>query len=95
MGFCSLNPALREYSRLKEVYADELVRNWAESSDPEKSVHEDIGIAAYLACLWGNREIDLLDIKTGHYLFSNPPSLTIISLTPSTSVPFLLPSNNG
>ena len=32
----------REYSRLKEKYAGDLVRNWAESSDPEKSVHEEL-----------------------------------------------------
>ncbi|KAL8614000.1 hypothetical protein ACOMHN_023235 [Nucella lapillus] len=36
------------YSRLKEKYGAELVKNWTETTDPQKFVYEDIGIAAYL-----------------------------------------------
>ena len=45
------------YKLLKDKYAGQLVANWSESSDPEKSVHEDIGIAAYLSCLWGDKKV--------------------------------------
>jgi len=42
----------KEYQRLKDKYAKDIISNWAESSDPEKFVHEDIGIAAYILLLW-------------------------------------------
>ena len=45
----------REYIRLKNKYASDIVTNWAESSDPEKFVHEDIGIAAYILLLWSQQ----------------------------------------
>jgi len=45
----------REYIRLKNKYATDIVSNWAESSDPEKFVHEDIGIAAYILLLWSQQ----------------------------------------
>jgi len=57
-----------EYSRLKDKYAAELVANWKESSDPEKSVHEDIGIAAYLSCLWGEEKKRFVDLGCGNGL---------------------------
>ena len=41
-----------EYSRLKHNYASHIIHNWAESSDPEKFVHEDLGIAAYILLIW-------------------------------------------
>ena len=41
-----------EYQRLKERYAGDIITNWGESSDPEKFVHEDLGIAAYILLLW-------------------------------------------
>ena len=44
-----------EYVRLKNKYATDIVSNWAESSDPEKFVHEDIGIAAYILLLWSQQ----------------------------------------
>jgi len=40
------------YSNLKEKYGKEIIDNWGEVSDPEKFVHEDIGIATYLMLLW-------------------------------------------
>ena len=42
----------QEYARLKHKYAGDIIENWKESSDPEKFVHEDIGIAAYILLLW-------------------------------------------
>ena len=42
----------KEYQRLKDKYAKDIISNWAESSDPEKFVHEDLGIAAYILLLW-------------------------------------------
>ena len=47
-----LEPYGKEYLRLKEKYAKDIITNWAESSDPEKFVHEDLGIAAYILLLW-------------------------------------------
>lgn len=41
-----------EYQRLKEKYAQQIISHWKETSDPEKFVHEDIGISAYLLLLW-------------------------------------------
>ena len=41
-----------EYARIKNKYAADIVANWRESSDPEKFVHEDLGIAAYILLLW-------------------------------------------
>lgn len=40
------------YSLLKNKYAADLVRNWAEVTDPSKHVFEDLGIAAFLIELW-------------------------------------------
>jgi len=42
----------KEYQRLKDKYARDIITNWAESSDPEKFVHEDLGIVAYILLLW-------------------------------------------
>ena len=44
-----------EYARLKNKYGPDIVTNWTESSDPEKFVHEDIGIAAYILLLWSQQ----------------------------------------
>ena len=41
-----------EYSRIKQKYASHIIEHWAESSDPEKFVHEDLGIAAYIILVW-------------------------------------------
>ena len=41
-----------EYTRLKSTYAKTLCEGWAEATDPRKHVFEDLGIAAFLICLW-------------------------------------------
>lgn len=58
----------REYSRLKLKYAGGLISSWKESSDPEKSVHEDVGISAYLSCLWGDQKKKFVDLGCGNGL---------------------------
>ncbi|KAI5298418.1 hypothetical protein KEM56_004080, partial [Ascosphaera pollenicola] len=40
------------YALLKEKYAPYLMKNWVESTEPEKHVFEDLGIAAFLCELW-------------------------------------------
>ena len=40
------------YSRLKEMYAADLISRWVESTEPTKHVFEDLGIAAFLIELW-------------------------------------------
>ena len=40
------------YSLLKEKYSLALIKDWTESTDPAKFVHEDLAIAAYLICIW-------------------------------------------
>jgi len=47
----------KEYQKLKDIYAKDIISNWAESSDPEKFVHEDLGIAAYILLLWRQQRI--------------------------------------
>ena len=59
---------LSEYARLKEKYAAKIISNWQESSDPEKSVHEDLGIAAYLSCLWQGKHTSFVDLGCGNGL---------------------------
>ncbi|KAF2237904.1 DUF1613-domain-containing protein [Viridothelium virens] len=41
-----------EYTRLKSKYARTLCEGWAEVTDLRKHVFEDLGIAAFLTCLW-------------------------------------------
>ncbi|KAI9656674.1 MAG: tRNA(Ser) Um(44) 2'-O-methyltransferase [Alyxoria varia] len=40
------------YTRLKMTYAQSLMNDWQEQTDPRKHVFEDLGIAAYLIELW-------------------------------------------
>ncbi|KAK4232325.1 hypothetical protein QBC38DRAFT_463789 [Podospora fimiseda] len=40
------------YTRLKQKYARSLIQNWAEVTDPDKHVFEDLCIAAFLIELW-------------------------------------------
>lgn len=40
------------YTRLKQVYARTLIQGWAEVTDPDKHVFEDLCIAAFLIELW-------------------------------------------
>ncbi|KAH6855244.1 hypothetical protein B0I37DRAFT_51948 [Chaetomium sp. MPI-CAGE-AT-0009] len=42
------------YTRLKQKYARGLIESWAESTDPEKHVFEDLCIAAFLVELWAD-----------------------------------------
>ncbi|KAH6628659.1 hypothetical protein F5144DRAFT_320082 [Chaetomium tenue] len=42
------------YTRLKQKYARGLMKSWAESTDPEKHVFEDLCIAAFLLELWAD-----------------------------------------
>ena len=42
------------YTQLKVKYARNLVQNWSETTDPEKHVFEDLGIAAFLIELWND-----------------------------------------
>jgi len=42
------------YTRLKQKYARELMNSWAETTDPEKHVFEDLCIAAFLVELWAD-----------------------------------------
>ncbi|KAG2186825.1 hypothetical protein INT44_003051 [Umbelopsis vinacea] len=40
------------YARMKAKYADKIISQWTEKTDPTKFVFEDIAIASYLICLW-------------------------------------------
>ncbi|KAL2149997.1 hypothetical protein VTH82DRAFT_7673 [Thermothelomyces myriococcoides] len=42
------------YTRLKQKYARDLIASWAETTDPEKHVFEDLCIAAFLIELWAD-----------------------------------------
>jgi tRNASer (uridine44-2'-O)-methyltransferase len=42
------------YTRLKQKYARPLIKSWAEVTDPEKHVFEDLCIAAFLIELWAD-----------------------------------------
>ncbi|KAF8563293.1 hypothetical protein P879_09776 [Paragonimus westermani] len=57
----SLTPSLRlvdlvvyqtVYNSLKSKHAKYVIEHWCEKTDPLKFIHEDLGIAAYLICLW-------------------------------------------
>ena len=42
-----------QYGKEYQINMQDIITNWAESSDPEKFVHEDLGIPAYILLLWG------------------------------------------
>ncbi|XP_063690199.1 probable tRNA (uracil-O(2)-)-methyltransferase [Bolinopsis microptera] len=46
------------YNHLKEKYAQDIFDAWDMQTDPSKFIHEDIGIASYLICLWKSRYAD-------------------------------------
>ena len=52
MRLVDLEKYQRKYIQLKETHGKKLIENWTESTDPEKFVHEDVAIAAYLILLW-------------------------------------------
>lgn len=63
------------YTSLKNKYYDKIFSAWDMQTDPEKFVHEDIGIAAYLICLWNtrygqhaNNHVNFVDIGCGNGL---------------------------
>uniref|UniRef100_A0A1I8I2X9 tRNA (uracil-O(2)-)-methyltransferase n=1 Tax=Macrostomum lignano TaxID=282301 RepID=A0A1I8I2X9_9PLAT len=57
------------YYRMKAVYGPKLVANWSERTNAEKFVYEDIGIAAYLMCIWqGQTGVRFVDIGCGNGL---------------------------
>ena len=43
------------YADLKMKYAQQIIDKWDMQTDAEKFVHEDIGIASYLICIWRAR----------------------------------------
>lgn len=51
------------YNRLKNSFADELIKKWPSkmTTDPQKHVFEDIAIASYLICLW--KQYNIIDIN--------------------------------
>ncbi|KAI9275724.1 hypothetical protein BDA99DRAFT_475751 [Phascolomyces articulosus] len=60
------------YQYLKAKYANDLVSNWTEKTDPQKYVFEDIGIASYLLCLWQqeDRKPTFIDLGCGNGLLT-------------------------
>ncbi|KAK4200283.1 putative methyltransferase [Triangularia verruculosa] len=42
------------YTKLKQKHARSLIQGWAEQTDPEKHIFEDICIAAFMIELWGD-----------------------------------------
>ncbi|KAK1758410.1 hypothetical protein QBC47DRAFT_139817 [Echria macrotheca] len=61
------------YTALKNKYARDLIKTWAESTDPEKHVFEDLSIAAFLIELWADMYKDVpfpgfVDIGCGNGL---------------------------
>ncbi|KAL2255773.1 hypothetical protein VTK26DRAFT_2731 [Humicola hyalothermophila] len=61
------------YTRLKQKYARDLIKGWAESTDPNKHVFEDLCIAAFLMELWADMYIEgpfpgFVDIGCGNGL---------------------------
>ncbi|KAI2620566.1 DUF1613-domain-containing protein [Hypoxylon sp. NC1633] len=48
------------YTQLKQKYARELIKTWAEVTDPSKHVFEDLSIAAFLIELWAQMYQDSL-----------------------------------
>lgn len=61
------------YSALKNKYARSLIVDWAEQTDPDKHVFEDLGIASFLMELWADLYKDVefpgfVDIGCGNGL---------------------------
>ncbi|KAJ5733082.1 DUF1613 domain protein [Penicillium manginii] len=42
----------KTYARLNDIYAQNLIENWAEEAEPAKHVFEDLSIAAFIIELW-------------------------------------------
>lgn len=58
------------YGQLKAKYYHKLAQEWrkTESTDPEKFLHEDIGIATYLLLIWNDRPKSFVDLGCGNGL---------------------------
>ena len=66
-------PFQDRYAALKLKYAKLIIEGWAESTDPQKHVFEDLGIAAFLIELWAQMYADspfpgFVDIGCGNGL---------------------------
>ena len=49
----SIDSYVQLYNSLKEKYFEDIVSQWhSESTNAEKFIHEDVGIATYLLLLW-------------------------------------------
>nr|CAG4640947.1 EOG090X07W1 [Eulimnadia texana] len=46
------------YCQLKDKYSKSIIEIWPECTDPQKFVHEDIAIAAYLLIVWKNERLE-------------------------------------
>lgn len=62
-----------QYLYLKQKYANTIVQNWVESTDPRKHVFEDLSIAAFLIELWNQmfkskQAFQFLDLGCGNGL---------------------------
>lgn len=70
LSLVDLNEYQLTYERLKRRYATDLVTTWPEKTDPQKFVFEDIGIAAYLLCIWKNciTPVSFVDMGCGNGL---------------------------
>ena len=47
------------YRELKDKYVPNIASIWPECTDPQKFIHEDVAIAAYLLLIWRKERIDL------------------------------------
>ncbi|CAF3437849.1 unnamed protein product [Rotaria socialis] len=72
----SIEEYQREYERLKVKYGKYLTENWRESTDPQKHVFEDLGIASYLLTYWRqyassfHKPIKYIDLGCGNGLLT-------------------------
>ena len=69
-----LDEYIRRYAELKDKYGKKFIGSWTESTDAEKFVHEDVGIAAYLTLIWekeAKNELRFVDLGCGNGLLVN------------------------
>ncbi|CAF1201350.1 unnamed protein product [Rotaria sordida] len=72
----SIEEYQHEYERLKIKYGKYLTTNWCESTDPQKHVFEDLGIASYLLTYWRQysssfqKPIKFIDLGCGNGLLT-------------------------
>lgn len=62
-----------KYCQLKDKHAPKIIEIWTESTDPEKFVHEDLALAAYIILLWEQddlprEQIRFMDLGCGNGL---------------------------